>query len=112
MFGFLSGRKKRAKVATVEDDEADRVEAAELEARRSAAARRVLDNLRDARTEREAQQAAEDEACETIALSRAITDTERRKVAKNATEISGETAIANGDNGAVPREPERDHHSA
>ena len=93
IFGFLT-RRKQAR----EDDErkreeqeaADAHEADKREKRRAAASEKVLDNMRAAREARQAQDAAETDACQTIGLSQASTDTQVRRVKKAHTEINDE----------------------
>lgn len=89
MFGFLTRKKKEAEAEQerAAQEAEDRRVAAEHARRRAEASRRVLDNLREARAERQAQDAAEDEACKTIGLSQANTDTEVRKVRRRHSEI-------------------------
>lgn len=91
MFRFLSRGKKKDKKTRAAEEENGKVESEKREARRKAAADRIVQNLREARADRQAQEAAEEEACQTIALSRANTDTELRKVARKQSEISDET---------------------
>jgi hypothetical protein len=98
LFGLFKRKKddestRRRKEQEAEDE---RREAEAVKQRRDAAAKKVVDDMRAAREAREAQDAAEDEACKTIGISQANTDTRVREVKKKQGEISGVMNPVNG----------------
>lgn len=98
IFGFLTKRKREREEAERKAREAEEEKQREEEAakKRTENSRKIRADLQAARVARAAQEAAEVEACQTIGLTRASTDTQVRKMTATSEEISGVLKPQNG----------------